>query len=630
MNFKFIYSILNHRSSGLAVLGLFVLFVSVAIAPVAVCADRNKSLNRDTEKDIEALKTTADKHLVQGKLDIAETELLEVLRRYRAIGFPNLHYTYDLLGLTYRNKGNFSKAIFYGLKTIESMEATHDTAAALTFYSRLANMYRELGQHEKSVEWYKKLLKDRRFTDGRNIYIFRDAGFLARELIKLKKEDEALNYILDIKAKNKPIGVHAEASLLASLAYCYDAARQNREADKYYLALIKLAPQLKKDNEVTTDVNYELGRYFINKQQYAQAGHFLQQALNASPGTNSASTVKDIYLMLYKVDSAGGNYFSATQNLMKNKILGDSIFNETKSRQIEELQVQYETAQKVKDIELLNNQNQLQRVKVDNANKIKNITLAGVVLLLIIMGLLFSRYRTKQKSNRVLEAHQQELDQKNIYLEKLNNKQEILLKEKEWLIKEVHHRVKNNLQMVTSLLYSQSVYLSDDAARVAVNDSLRRMQAMSLIHQKLYQDENTATIAISGYISELLRYLHESFDSGNEVVFEQHIEPLDLDVAQAVPLGLIITESIVNAIKYAFLNEQKGIVTITLKQDDPGYLLLKISDNGIGLPAAHETIEHKSLGLDLMKGLAKQLNGSFYIENNNGVHITVKFAVLDH
>ncbi|WP_332368417.1 sensor histidine kinase [Spirosoma telluris] len=162
--------------------------------------------------------------------------------------------------------------------------------------------------------------------------------------------------------------------------------------------------------------------------------------------------------------------------------------------------------------------------------------LAGLVLLLIIIALLFNRYLIKQKTNSKLVANQRELDQKNSFLETLATEQDKLLKEKEWLLKEVHHRVKNNLQMVTSLLYSQSVYLQDETAKLAVKDSLRRMQAMALIHQKLYQDENTSSVFMPEYINELIGYLRESFDEGGQITFKQTIEALSLDVAQAIPL----------------------------------------------------------------------------------------------
>lgn len=588
------------------------------------CFEKMVSLYKiaGTEKmEIEALKSIADMNMVHGKLGLAETQLLNVLQRYKAISYPKIYYVYDLLAVTNRYKGDLGKGISYGLKAIESMEANQDFSPATTFYSRLANMYRELGKTEKSVEWYWKVFRNREYTEPVNQYMFRDAGFLARELVKLKREKEALAFILDIRAKNKPNGVHAQASLLASLAYCYHALKQNQRADVYYRELIKLVSRLEKDNEVTTDVHYEIGQYLLNRQQYREAASFLQKALNAPEGVNSLSDTKEIYMMLYKSDSAIGNYRSAMQDLMKYKILNDSIFNETKSMQIEELQVQYEIAKKKKDIELLNTQNK-------QAHKIKNITLGGAALLLIIIGLLFNRYRIKQKSNRKLQAHQKELDQKNVFLEALNAEQDKLLKEKEWLIGEVHHRVKNNLQMVTSLLSSQCNYLKDYAAVMAVKDSLLRMQAMSLIHQKLYEHQNTTTIAMPEYVNDLLVNLREHFDTGSHIDFEQKIEPLFLDVSQALPLGLIINESIVNTIKYAFVDSKNGIVHINLERDGPDHLLLKISDNGNGLPAGLDVMQHNSLGLDLMKGLAKQIKGSFSIENNNGVRITVRFIAL--
>lgn len=596
------------------------------------CLEKVISLFRktgDQEKELDALKDVADMNLRHGKLNLAEAQLFNLLERYKAFGNLKLHDVYDLLGGTYRNKGDFSKAIFYSLKTIESAAAVQDTTGYTNFYSRLANIYRELGQPENSIEWYWKVFRERKYTGSSNQYMFRDAGFLARELIKIKKEKEALAFLLDIKAKNKPIGVYAEASLLGSLAYCYHAMNQQQQADKYYLELINLTGQLQKNNEITTDVHNEIGQYFMDEKDYGKAATFFHKALNASEGINNLSDTKNIYLMLYKAYSAMGNYRSANIYLMKSKELSDSIFTETKSRQIEELQVQYETAKKLKDIELLNNQNQLQRIRVEQANKAKNIILAVAALLLIIIGLLFNRYIIKQRSNRKLETNQKELDQKNAFLETLNAEQDKLLKEKEWLIREVHHRVKNNLQMVTSLLNTQSAYLEDDAAILAVKDSLRRMQAMSLIHQKLYQNENISTIAMPGYINELVRYLYESFDTGNRIVFEEAIEPLALDISQAVPLGLIINESIVNAIKYAFPNGQQGVVNINLRHDRADHLLLEISDNGIGLPEGFDTREINSLGFDLMRGLTKQLNGSFHIENNKGVHIMVRFIILN-
>lgn len=131
----------------------------------------------EKENEIDALKDIADRHMNFGQLDTAEVELLEVLKRFKAINYPYLHYTYDLLAVTNRFKGDFNKAVYYALKTVESMEATNDSAAATTFYSRLANIYRELDQPENSVRWYWKVFQNRKYTGPINLYMFRDAVF---------------------------------------------------------------------------------------------------------------------------------------------------------------------------------------------------------------------------------------------------------------------------------------------------------------------------------------------------------------------------------------------------------------------------------------------------------------------
>lgn len=579
------------------------------------------------ERQAWVLKCLGDIYLVNGKLDLAESRYLDALKIYQYIGYRNLHYIYDLLAVTRRNKGDFRKCKYYALKAIASMQATNDSVTAHTFYKQLANLYRQSGQPDRSVEWYTRTLNNKLYKDGNNVYLFYNADFFARELVKVKKEKEALNYILNIKDHNKPNDIHATACLISSLAYCYQAVNDHQAAEKYYQRLINIAGQLQKDNELTSDIYCRIGQYYIDKKQFKSASGSLQNALEISEKTRSRSKIKDIQLMLFNVDHGMGKYSSAIRHLLRYQLLNDSLFNETKSWQIEELKIQFETKKKDNDIRLLNSQNKLQRILAEEANRTKNITLIILVFSFIIVALLFNRNLTKQKNNRQLKSNQKELDQKNDFLETLNLDQEKLIREKEWLLKELHHRVKNNLQMVTSLLYSQSMYLQDATAKLAITDSLRRMQSMSLIHKKLYLHENSSTIAMPEYISDLVKYLHDSFDDGDRITFNQLIAPIELDVSRAIPLGLIITESIVNAIKYAFKNGDKGLITTSLKKDGAEHLLLLISDNGIGLPEGLDIMKPRTLGLDLMQGLAKQLKGEFHISSTNGVHISVRFAM---
>ena len=207
-----------------------------------------------------------------------------------------------------------------------------------------------------------------------------------------------------------------------------------------------------------------------------------------------------------------------------------------------------------------------------------------------------------------------------------NGQLQHFLTEKEWLLKEIHHRVKNNLQIVMSLLNSQSSYINDESALTAIHDSQHRVHAMSLIHQKLYNSENLSSIDMSFYIRELASYLSDSFNTGQRIRFEFDIEPLELDVSQAVPLGLILNEAITNSLKYAFPNEREGVINVTLSNTSGNQYLLEISDNGIGIPSHLKNKKAGSLGMSLMAGLSEDLDGSFSIEKNNGTVIRILFV----
>lgn len=243
--------------------------------------------------------------------------------------------------------------------------------------------------------------------------------------------------------------------------------------------------------------------------------------------------------------------------------------------------------------------------------------IVNCIVLALCFALLYALW-LKQQSNAALKANETKISEQEEQIKKL-------LREKEWMINEIHHRVKNNLQVVISLLNIQSAYLDNQDAILAIQNSQHRMHAMSLIHQKLYQSENLNTIDISWYIYELVTYLREYFDPEKKINFEIDTEKLELDVAQAVPLGLILNEAISNAIKHAFPGDEKGIVKIALKTMQAETNLLTIADNGIGLPEDFRSENSNSLGMNLMIGLTDQLDGTFDYKNANGLTIIITF-----
>jgi two-component sensor histidine kinase len=280
-----------------------------------------------------------------------------------------------------------------------------------------------------------------------------------------------------------------------------------------------------------------------------------------------------------------------------------------RDNKVAELEIQYQTAQKEQSIKFLHSQSAVEQARVENANLQRNITVGGILLMILVSALFYRNYKLKQAANNSI-THKNELLQH-------------LLTEKEWLLKEVHHRVKNNLHTVICLLESQSRYLENDALK-AIENSQHRIYAMSLIHQKLYQSDDIKTINMAEYITELVKSLEEGFDSMGQIQFKLTVDPVNLNISYAIPLGLIINEAVTNSIKYAFPDSIKGEISISMLNYGD-HIILELADNGIGMPQIDADAEPASLGLRLMKGLSEDIDAYISFEINNGTRICVKF-----
>ncbi len=193
------------------------------------------------------------------------------------------------------------------------------------------------------------------------------------------------------------------------------------------------------------------------------------------------------------------------------------------------------------------------------------------------------------------------------------------LKEKEVLLKEIHHRVKNNLQIVSSLLYLQSRKTSDDQVLSVLRESQTRVRSMALIHEKLYQCEDLANINLEDYIRSLTSYLFNSYGVASHTVkLRVNVESAPLGIDRAIPCGLIINELVSNALKYAFPNGRRGEILVDLLRNGDGTLILTVKDDGVGLPVDMDITDTPSLGLQLVNTLVKQLDGTIEVDSTAG------------
>jgi two-component sensor histidine kinase len=257
---------------------------------------------------------------------------------------------------------------------------------------------------------------------------------------------------------------------------------------------------------------------------------------------------------------------------------------------------QYET--KKKEAKIITQQEELKAQR-----KVQWMGAGIVVLLLGLLAFSFISYRNRSRSNRLLAV-------KN--------------SENELLLKEIHHRVKNNLEVVSSLLALQSAQIDDPKTKEAMQEGQNRVHSIGIVHQKLYQGTNLGAIEMKDYFLNLSESILDSFGAEERVKIELAMEKLDVDIDTAVPLGLIVNELLTNTLKYAFPKGRNGNVLIRLEKKSNGILHLEVSDNGVGKSGV---VQGTGFGGQLISLLTRQLSGKMYEEIKNGTRVFFDFKL---
>ncbi len=556
----------------------------------------------------------------------AENEMLEVIKQYRAIGYPYLHYVYNELAGWHYLGGNPDKALYYSQEILKSMRNTGDSVAAADFYALHALICLNNEEYETALEFGYKAIDSYRIIPG-YFPISATTTTIPRTLRKLKRYDEALAFLLKIRKEFPAQNDLDEISYTQMISDIYRDMKQFSKAEKYALLTLNLMNK----NGISAIGGYKnLGQIYLESGQYAKAKPYLYKVLEFPKELLSSGSRRHLYYMLFLVDSATGDYLSAIRHKNEYNTIEDYNLRQVKEKEVQKLNVQYETEKKqteikIKDqsIKLLEQSAVLQQSKLRQATLLRNFTIGGIVMLLIITGLLYKQYRQKQKTARVITETNKVISQKNRAITQKNDELEHVVAEKEWLLKEVNHRVKNNLHTVICLLESQAANLKNDAL-TAIQDSQHRIYAMSLIHQKLYQSD-VKVIDMKIYLPQFIRYLEDSFGDSNNIRFVSHIEPVTLSASQAVPIALIVNEAVTNSIKYAFPNNRRGKISISLSESEDHIIKLEVADDGIGMDPESIHRESNSLGIALIKGLSKEIHAGLEFEINNGTNIKVTF-----
>ncbi len=564
------------------------------------------------EQEAYSLKFLADLYAVDDQREKAIEKLNLSIELYKSINFTKFHGVYILYSNIYFTDGNYKQALNYGLMALTNALKDGDSSMNLCQVNNYIGVILDrLKENEKAIGYYQAALTVAK-NHNDNDAVLQVMANIVDSYIELKKPEEALAFMKSLP--KKLLEPHDDESYIYTpLSYLriYNALKKYAAVQYYSNQVLQLIKTHRPSDKQLHQFYSLLIGFYLQSRQYASANLYIRTLDSLGRKIGDPHRIKEDYYLRFRLDTAQGHYKSANENLLKYQTLHDSLFNETTSRQIKQLEVEYETEKNKNEIIVLNQKNQLQQNRLERARLLRNFIIGGIALLCIILGLLYRQYRHKQQSNKVILQKNEQLQH--------------FLTEKEWLVKEIHHRVKNNFHVVASLLEIQSSYLKNKEALSAIKESQHRIHSMSIIHQKLYQSETLSAIHMPEYIYELVEYLKDSYAIRDSIRFDLHTENIELNHGYAITLGLILNEAITNAIKYAFAGAGDGTISISLSHISDSQVLLSVADNGRGLPADFESKIGASMGMELLQGLTDDLGGSFSIETNNGTHIKIIF-----
>jgi len=392
----------------------------------------------------------------------------------------------------------------------------------------------------------------------------------------------------------------------------------------------KAIPLLQKDITCSKLINdklnaavseIELSKCYLNLNNLK----LCKQALDSA---NAVIILTDDYSSKLKLLKQYATYYHKAGDLVQaiiyyNKYIDfkDSIEKQENTTQLIAVQVANQMAEKEKLIAQSQRNIREKNLEVSKQKVIRNTLILGGLFLIGVIIFVSVQLRKTRYQKQLFEIKNKQIETRNEIINKS-------LSEKDLLIKEVHHRVKNNLQIISSLMKLQSAKSSNEEVKNSLKEAHDRINSMALLHQLLYRNNQMTNILFNEYLNDLISQISNGFALNHKnISIKTHLIHLELDLDTAIPLGLITNELVSNAYKHAF-NGNPGGISIELNKLVKNTYVLKISDNGKGLPKNFDLHSNESLGLDIVFILSEQINAELKIYNNNGAIFEIIFKVV--
>lgn len=504
--------------------------------------------------------------------------------------------TYFKIAWVHKRKEEIEKAMAADLSALRLMEEIGDQKGIADALGRVSEDLSSQGRQVEALEYARRSIDlcQKNGLQGELPYALRYAGdacialgdntraleYYNQALVLTRSTDPSLTDIADI--------INSRGNALKRLG------RYTEALEDYKICLTNSEKANYPGGIFTATAN--LGEVHLLMGQYAAALPYQLKTIELQESGGDFSNLVENYGHASTIYENLGDYKLALLYQKKARALRDSTSSVQSDAAISELRTQYETEKKETTIVA-------QEARISQQNLVQWLSIGVAALLAGFLFFLYRSYRARTRTNRLLAT-------KNA--------------ENELLLKEIHHRVKNNLEIVSSLLALQSAQIDDPNVKDAMQEGQNRVQSIGIVHQKLYQRDNLAAIEMKDYFVNLSESILDSFGADDRVTIECAMDQLDVDIDTAVPLGLIVNELLTNTLKYAFPDGRKGKVRIQLNKNAAGNLHLEVADNGVGKSGL---TQGTGFGGQLVSLLTRQLSGSMREEVNNGTTIHFDFQL---
>lgn len=502
----------------------------------------------------------------QGQLDEAFRNFLKAYRLEKKEGNPILAaYNLQQCAGILRDQGHFNEARSYLQEAVHLAKKNGNITGLAGAYQTLGGVYKQLKAYAKALHYYQLSLA------------------LKKDIGHPQKTLNIIESMSDLYYKTEKYD--------SCLALC-----------QQYLPLSQQIAYLKAETSLALYGALAAGK----KNEVTQARYYLAVGEKALLKVKPSEDQPRLFHLAAEAAAIIEDYVKAYRYQTLFQYIKDSIYNTEKSQIIAELEAQFENEKKEQQILVLAKENEISRARIATARTRQLALLGSIVFIALLALVLWRNARRGKQQNQLLEKMNSTLSHKN--------------DEVQTLLREIHHRVKNNLQIVSSLLRLQARGLEDKEAQDALRISQSRVQSIALLHQRLYQGQGLKDIPIRPYIEELTLSLSDAYRlEERQINILTEVDDFSLDVDTAMPLGLIMTELIINAIKHAFVDGRKGEIRLSLQKDEADFRLM-VADNGLGLKLSEgkpvQTI--RSFGLELVSSLAQKLNARLVFSNGQG------------